>query len=380
MKAAIVIPLYKSWNNLTDTEQASLQRAIEIFPKYDIYFIMADSFVMNYPIIYQSIPRRRFSNRYFRGTDGYSELLLNSNFYVAFLQYDYMLIYQLDAWAFSDRLAEFMDMGYDYIGAVCEDFPWIEAGIHVGNGGFSLRRVSSCRKVTLLKNIVFDRFPQYREECCRIEDFFFGLCYMIPELRFKVADENIARKFSMQYGVREITDELPFGCHAFDKFDTTEWYTLFHRLYGNKYAVESLKRKKYIDSARLVRLSKQILYLEKNGLQDNKYLQHFIAGREVSLWGYGDYGKRIYRILRRIGIPVEYIYDRRYNSHETDFFKYPAREKIREDNNVIFITTMKDSEISAVLNHINKKEGRDFLRIDDLIRLLSSDFECGNFR
>ena len=37
--------------------------------------------------------------------------------YSRFEKYEYMLIYQLDAFVFSDRLMEFVEAGYDYIGA-----------------------------------------------------------------------------------------------------------------------------------------------------------------------------------------------------------------------------------------------------------------------
>lgn len=43
--------------------------------------------------------------------------MLSAEFYDRFAAYEYVLIYQLDAFVFADRLAEFCQMGYDYIGA-----------------------------------------------------------------------------------------------------------------------------------------------------------------------------------------------------------------------------------------------------------------------
>lgn len=43
--------------------------------------------------------------------------MLEADFYRRFGKYKYMLIYQLDAFVFSDKLLDFCEMGYDYIGA-----------------------------------------------------------------------------------------------------------------------------------------------------------------------------------------------------------------------------------------------------------------------
>ena len=95
--------------------------------------------------------------------------MLNPNFYQRFRRFEYILIYQLDAFVFSDRLEEFCRLGYDYIGA-----PWplgdgnkhneelVVEGNHfltVGNGGFSLRRVQACidalwKNIELVLNLV----------------------------------------------------------------------------------------------------------------------------------------------------------------------------------------------------------------------------------
>ncbi|GHV73371.1 hypothetical protein AGMMS49940_06730 [Spirochaetia bacterium] len=75
--------------------------------------------------------------------------MLSKQYYERFAGYEYMLIYQLDAYVFSDQLVQWCDQRYDYIGA-----PWLDAQdtgenpafqqpFSVGNGGFSLRRVQT---------------------------------------------------------------------------------------------------------------------------------------------------------------------------------------------------------------------------------------------
>ena len=92
--------------------------------------------------------------------------MLSFNFYESFLDYKYILIYQLDAFVFKDDLIFWCNKNYDYVGA-----PWIASisnnpftlllnkissifdskekkerkkiFFKVGNGGFSLRKVAS---------------------------------------------------------------------------------------------------------------------------------------------------------------------------------------------------------------------------------------------
>ena len=82
-------------------------------------------------------------------------LWMSKQFYFRFLpNYKYMLIYQLDAWVFTDNLQEWCDKGYDYIGApflsiVKKNSPRVIFK-GVGNGGLSLRRIQYCIDVLSL--------------------------------------------------------------------------------------------------------------------------------------------------------------------------------------------------------------------------------------
>ena len=67
-----------------------------------------------------------FDDRFFRNPVTYSRLLTMAGFYECFKRYEYMLVAQLDAWVFSDRLDFWCGKGYDYIGA-----PWCHMCDHV---------------------------------------------------------------------------------------------------------------------------------------------------------------------------------------------------------------------------------------------------------
>lgn len=85
-----------------------------------------------------------FHENYFKSIDGYNKLMLSPSFYKAFSNYEYILIYQLDAWVFKDELQHWCNQKYDYIGAPIYQNNKL---IGIGNGGFSLRKVDYCLKV-----------------------------------------------------------------------------------------------------------------------------------------------------------------------------------------------------------------------------------------
>jgi len=145
MKADVIIllPVYKShldWN-----EEISFARCIKVLSKRPIsictyqgldisyYTQKIDAAHIEYSVDY-------FDKQYFRGTDGYNKLHLSSKFYEHYRMYRYMLVYQLDAYIFEDKLDEWIAKGYDYIGA-----PWVDEKGKlngVGNGGFCLKKVN----------------------------------------------------------------------------------------------------------------------------------------------------------------------------------------------------------------------------------------------
>ena len=147
MRVVIAIPCYRE--NMDLEERASLVQCSRVFgSKYDVvFFAPADLECSAYLEIVPHGRVERFDNSFFTSVSSYSRLLLTPEFYLRFSDYDYMLIYQLDAWVFRDELEYWCGKGYDYIGG-----PFIlrygrMERIIVGNGGFSLRRISAMLRV-----------------------------------------------------------------------------------------------------------------------------------------------------------------------------------------------------------------------------------------
>lgn len=230
MSCIIVIPVYKP--TLSDDERLSLLQCFTVLEKYDIALCCPQSLdTKAYDVIVgREIKTERFHDYFFKSIDSYNDLMTEADFYSRFQSYDYMLIYQLDAFVFSDQLQKWCEKGYDYIGS-----PWFkhqrtyEEGYPLwcsGNGGFSLRRISKFLDVTSSEKI-----KEYKcDENALWEDTFFadalnGTPY---EMKKPTAEEAALFGFecSPSYLFQLTNGTLPFGCHAWRKYEfDTFWHT-----------------------------------------------------------------------------------------------------------------------------------------------------------
>ncbi|HUN56435.1 MAG TPA: DUF5672 family protein [Smithella sp.] len=256
----IIIPIYKS--DLSDKEKISITRLFQVLKKYRIIFVAPQSLnIVNYKRYFDFNNHQliRFKDSYFNnGLDGYNQLMLSEDFYTEFSSCKYILIYQPDAYIFRDELMEWCSKGYDYIGA-----PWLEDKDEqiklngVGNGGFSLRNIkkflyvlSKCKiqtvdeeskikqrfykiqnntialRLKLFHLIGVKKAVYYRNKNIN-EDGFWGLVAPKITKKFKVAPDEIAIKFSFDkhpdFLYKMNNYKLPFGCHAWNKWNPDFW-------------------------------------------------------------------------------------------------------------------------------------------------------------
>lgn len=260
----IVIPVYKVQPD--EYELISLNRCMQVLGSYDFSIVCPESFDAGYyenlfAVNHITYTVRRFENSYFKDLNAYSALMLNLQFYSRFKEYEYLLIYQLDAYVFRDELPYWCGLGYDYIGA-----PWIkytaEGNVelcNVGNGGLSLRRTRAfinrlsyryplksprriwkefnvCDKyskilylpVILMKMFGYKNTMKYFvENTIYLEDIFW--CVFLKDTKFplKIPDVKLASRFAVEKGIkhiyRENNEELPFACHAWHRYDYDFW-------------------------------------------------------------------------------------------------------------------------------------------------------------
>lgn len=253
-KVIIVIPIYKV--SLSEFEEIALQQCISILGHYTIVFIAPES--LNTDTLEDTYGIHtvvRFKDDYFKGLEGYNRLMLSPEFYERFLQYNYLLIYQPDAYVFSDKLHEWCNKGYDYIGA-----PWIPSAkynqlIHrkelainqffsrllstyntrsnyfqTGNGGFSLRNTRSCYQITLSNQKHISEFLKHSSYHYG-EDVYWGIHANRKKEQLHIPGYKEALGFAFEnhphllYQYNE--EQLPFGAHAWYKGDKLNFWKPF---------------------------------------------------------------------------------------------------------------------------------------------------------
>ncbi len=234
MKNIVIIPVYKE--KMVESERVSLVQCCKTLNRHDFFLvcpvglnirIYSDIFAdlhVNYKI-------ERFDGQYFRSVRDYNLLMLKTDFYSRFGAYGYMLIYQLDSYVFRDELDQWCEKGYDYIGAPWVDrFSFFRAKANLlkpgCNGGFSLRKIPSFIKVLSVDSdygkVLNDYFRSGKNE-----DGFFSSYAMKIDPAFKVASPEVALHFAFERSperLYEMTNSrLPFGCHAWTKYNPRFW-------------------------------------------------------------------------------------------------------------------------------------------------------------
>jgi hypothetical protein len=248
-EVAVVIPVYRS--QMTSYEEISFDRCLKVLGHYPIILMAPHGLdLTNYLRAAPKAEARRLAASHFENVQSYSRLMLNKSFYDRFVDYRYILLYQLDAFVFSDQLSDWCARGFDYIGAPWIDMPemqqlasetgpirrafpgWAKRlNTTVGNGGFSLRKV---RKFRLWLSAMGSKAREWPYN----EDAFWGLYAASFHPLFKVPRFEQALKFAFELNPAKCFEvnnhELPFGCHAWEKYDIDFWRPVFSEL---KYAI-----------------------------------------------------------------------------------------------------------------------------------------------
>lgn len=248
----ILIPTHRAYPNAL--ELVSLTQCLKVFPQRDIRLVCPQTLDTSF--------YRKFSPRigidpvdphWMSSQAAYNDLHIGSLLYRRYQRYEFILTYQLDAFAFRDELDLWCSSGFDFIGA-----PWFEGYarplsnklIAVGNSGFCLRKTASFLAVarrwpflggglqsyimqaasSLKHGNARDALTQLKKGGLRPtmpEDIFWGTRVVEKFPWFKVADPRTALKFSFEVKP-EICYEmnrhsLPFGCHAWWLYNYKFW-------------------------------------------------------------------------------------------------------------------------------------------------------------
>lgn len=244
-RLSVVVPVYRPI--LDPNETVSLESAFRVLGAHHLVMVKPEG--LDTTELEARFPFRAvetFDPEYFRSIQGYNRLLLSTGFYERFLGSTYLLVCQLDVFVFRDDLADWIARGYDYIGAPWVSKTEVSVRIHqakmalsklllgvqdkvyryetrnrVGNGGFSLRKVETHHRLSLVMKDAIDHYLRNQGTHHFHEDIFWsvepskkGHPHRTPGVAEALAfswDINPARLFAMSGG------RLPMAAHGWYK-------------------------------------------------------------------------------------------------------------------------------------------------------------------
>lgn len=236
---AVAVPIYRTIP--TEVELYSFLRLKQLEIENVVLFGPTDINIDSYRQWWPDIPFESFESRHFLSVDTYNRLMLSTGFYERFAdRYEWLLIHQLDAFLFSDRIESFCKLAYDYFGA-----PWKEGQlmcpgtsnprvlqllgkrIYVGNGGLSLRKIPST--IDLL-----ERRKSGARHWKMNEDGFFSY-WGVRDRTFRGCPVEVASKFAFEadpeYWLR-LNGGLAMGCHGFEKHSPDFYRAILKPIYS----------------------------------------------------------------------------------------------------------------------------------------------------
>lgn len=234
---AVVIPVYQSV--LTEAEQMSLKQCMTVLGSYPVIIVKPSGLDLSaLAVQYPALRFQSFDDSLFTSVDAYNRLMTSVDFYKAFTAWEYMLIYQLDAFVFRDELREWCAKGYDYIGAPSlhqPEFDTIPAGSSqvfadalstrrvVLNGGLSLRRIPAILRYLKVYNFFYPAWKGnedmlFCQEATRLKPLKFLM--RLPQWQ-----EALLFAFEKSPAASyELTGHrLPFACHAWERYEPSFW-------------------------------------------------------------------------------------------------------------------------------------------------------------
>ena len=242
MKLAAVFFCYR---DLSNTDLMAFNYSIKNLKRdFDVFCITTtkqQSYVEN--ILGIDIHKTIVRDSELASINKYTRFLKNIAFYDLFKEYEYLLVWQEDA-VILRELKEFKQLrDASFIGAPISKSSNDYVIEYVGNGGLSFRNVEDHRSIleskinlknpTWFTNLsVRNRLTYYVEKISSFsgislinynEDFFW--CCLVDDATYRVPSIDLARHFFWETDLHILnlqSCELPFGCHAWEKYANPE--------------------------------------------------------------------------------------------------------------------------------------------------------------
>ncbi len=365
MNNCVIIPNYKI--ELSKNEQIAFDQCMNVLGNHSIFFISPHEV---YNENYEKVTGVKYYDKgYFESRAAYSLFMLEDRLYRDFIDYDYILIYQLDAFVFSDRLDEFCNMDYDYIGApwpygVCLHTVGESKVVYVGNGGFSLRKTKSFFDWTHNKR---KEIEYLYENCTRAEDYiisFIGDISIAPiEIAYQFAVEAIPSEYKSIIRV-------PFGAHNVIAYNY-DWAYRHYKEYG--FHLEK--------TIRIIRAHAE-LKKKETAAMDYGYteasIRRAILGLlgedEVAIWGCGFYANKIYSLLKRAKIRIKYFIETEPSvDYKFGLDVFASQDYFNNKNEKIIVAMQDTNIVEKTLLDYSKERNKDYVIFEDIIDFVLMD-------
>lgn len=255
MRLAIAVPTHRP--EISKNEEIALRQLVSVLGHYPIRIICPRSMDTSaYRKISRDFQFDKVPDFWMKSLYTYNCLMLSRYFYRKFLEYEWLMIYQTDAFVFSNQAEHWMNQNIDFIGA-----PWFDGHdtaegsrsdliVGAGNSGFCMKRVDSFLRVLYEKTLP-DRLYRYARNVYHTlkrdgakpavdaalsgqelfyfsyEDVYWAKSVPARFPWFRVAPPAQAMHFSFEDRPRTLYrrtgNQLPFGCHAWERYDFEFW-------------------------------------------------------------------------------------------------------------------------------------------------------------
>lgn len=236
-----LVPAYR--DRLEPLEVVSFLRLKQLLND-NVFLVVPEGLnVSEYKKLWEDLSVIELSVHHFTSINSYNRMMLSCDFYEKFaIDYEWILIHQLDAFLFHADVESFTHLPYDYFGA-----PWVEGQYllpstsnsvlarffgkrcHVGNGGLSLRKLAPT--IHILKEL------RREAKTCRINEDGFFAYWGARSSKFRTCTFDVAVTFAFESNpdllLRMNKNKLPMGCHAFNKISQETYANLINPLIKN---------------------------------------------------------------------------------------------------------------------------------------------------
>ena len=357
-KIAVVIPVYRE--ELNPLEEISLVQCRKVLGNYPLIFVAPEG--ANFPYFATGDMVAHFPPQFFRSVETYNLLMMSPDFYETFADFDYILIYQLDAFVFYDALEDFCALGCDYIGA-----PWSRIAYFsfrkkktplVGNGGFSLRKVAACHKL-LTQN---PALQEWKNSLPYVqEDTFFAYCGASEEFDFTTALVAVAAQFSMEHyparHVKRLGGKFPFGCHNWHRFSADFYVEALAQCGWDLRPLRGLMGNEDYDYQLPLGLTKLALTRLIRTIERGQSLIRYLPARRFA-------SVRVLREPDAIKILAKLLSEENFLADEIFIFDTAedlVRDVTREELPHLLLTTNYDAPTIEALERRGLRYGKDFV-------------------